>query len=199
MELLSTFSALYASVAASLLALGLVAVIAVRDRRMDARRALADGDFGGQGFRLKPMPGGKVVPVPAFGPSEQLNAVIEARFGKKRLFAKEDAGALEAAEAALRQAGLRWRAMAQVPVGDILTCGDPRAFAAVETKHVAVLLATRAGDPVAVVDAGCDAAVAEALRRAGIALVAPASNGRADLRQELLQLSRRKPFIAASA
>ncbi|MBC2776373.1 hypothetical protein [Parasphingopyxis marina] len=157
---------------------------------------MTEGDFGEQGFRLKPMPGGKVVAVPAFGPSEQLNAVIEARFGRKRLFGKEDAIALGAAEAALREIGLPWRAVARVAVGNILTCGDPRALAAVEMKHLAVLLVTPAGDPVAVIDSGCDAAVREALRRAGIALI---GDDAADLRRELSGLSRRKPFIAASA
>lgn len=128
--------------------------------------------------RHRPQPG-RYPASTAFDPAEQLRCVMEADYRPQRLLSYKEAQVFFAAERAVKQAGLPWRVMAQVNLGEILTCKDPRAFSAVNSKRVAMLVITNGGMPLAAIEyqgrghhqesaATRDAVKKEALRRAGI-------------------------------
>lgn len=117
-----------------------------------------------------------------FDGPEQLRIVTDAVFTRKPLMSRAEARVFFAVERAIRAAQLNWRVMAQVSLGEILASSDARAYRAINSKRVDILIITGAGDPVAAVEyqgqghyqanaAVRDAVKREALRRAGVGFV----------------------------
>ena len=106
-----------------------------------------------------------------------------------------------AAEAAIREQGLGWRAMAQVNLGEVLSSPDARAYGAINSKRVDVLLVTRGGDPMAAIEfqgdghyqgaaPARDAVKKEALRKAGVGYIeVTPQHGPGDLRREIARIA----------
>jgi len=85
-------------------------------------------------------------------PAEQLRLVMGARFEKRRLLSRSEAHVLYAAERAINSAGLRWRVMAQVSLGEVLSSRDARAYSAINSKRVDLLIVSCSGDPIAAIE-----------------------------------------------
>ncbi|MDP3853907.1 DUF2726 domain-containing protein [Phenylobacterium sp.] len=111
--------------------------------------------------------------------ADQLRIVMGARFERRRLLTKSEARVFYAAEKAVRDQKLAWRVMAQVSLGEILSSPDARAYGAINSKRVDVLLISASGDPLAAIEyqggghyqgtaPARDAVKKEALRRAGV-------------------------------
>ena len=105
-----------------------------------------------------------------------------ADFQRRRLMSPNEAQVFKAAEAVVKSLDLRWRVMAQVSLGEVLASSDKRAYAAINSKRVDILLISGAGEPVAAIEyqgsghylgtaAARDAVKREALRRAGVAYI----------------------------
>jgi hypothetical protein len=106
-----------------------------------------------------------------------------ARFEKRRLLSRSEAHVLYAAERAINAADLKWRVMAQVSLGEVLSSPDARAYSAINSKRVDLLIVSRSGDPIAAIEyqghghyqgtaAARDAVKKEALRKAGVRYIA---------------------------
>jgi hypothetical protein len=118
---------------------------------------------------------------PSTDPTEQLRLVMGARFEKRRLLSRSEAHVLYAAERAIKKsaADLNWRVMAQVSLGEVLSSPDARAYSAINSKRVDVLIVSRNGNPILAAEyqgrghyqgtaAARDAVKKEALRKAGV-------------------------------
>jgi hypothetical protein len=119
---------------------------------------------------------------------------------------------LYAAERAVNVADLKWRVMAQVSLGEVLSSSDARAYSAINSKRVDLLIVSRKGDPIAAIEyqghghyqgtaAARDAVKREALRKAEVRYieVTPAS-GTGDMAREIsriAQAERLKPVPIA--
>ena len=79
----------------------------------------------------------------------------------------------------INTAGLQWRVMAQVSLGEVLSSPNARAYSAINSKRVDLLIVSRSGDPIAAIEyqghghyqgtaAARDAVKKEALRKAGV-------------------------------
>lgn len=145
---------------------------------------------------------GDAATLPAFDAAEQLRCVMGAKFDRRPLLSKSEARVFFAAERAIREAGLGWRVMAQVCLGEILRCADERAFAAVNSKRVDMLIVTGGGMPLAAIEyqgsghhqgtaAARDAIKKEALRRAGVAWIeiSAGEHRSEDLKREIARLA----------
>lgn len=124
----------------------------------------------------------KPFPAPAdrpFDAAEQLRCVTGAAFTKRRLLNRQEARLLAVVERSVAAEALPWRVMAQVALGEILSSPDERAYRAINSKRVDILIVKRDGEPVAALEyqgaghhqanaAVRDAVKKEALRRAGI-------------------------------
>jgi hypothetical protein len=140
-------------------------------------------------------------PVP-LDASAQLRLVMEARFEKQRILSKSEARVFFAAEQVIREAGLPWRLMAQVSLGEVLSSPDARAFGAINSKRVDLLVITNGGEPIAAIEyqgAGHyqgsaparDAVKREALRRAGVRFIEITDDhGPKDLAHELSRVAK---------
>src|SRR5215467_6083727 len=84
-------------------------------RRTPSREA---GTSSWQKRRWRRGEGG--VPFPVTDPAEQLRLVMDAKFEKRRLLSRSEARVLYAAEREINAAGLKWRVMAQVSLGEVL-------------------------------------------------------------------------------
>lgn len=138
---------------------------------------------------------------PVIDASDQLRVVMNASFEKRKLLSKDEARVFYRAEKAVETLGLNWRVMAQVCLGEILKSPDARAFGAINSKRVDVLLIASNGDPIAALEyqgsghylgtaAARDAVKREALRRAGIAFIEVTPNHDADdMMRELRRLA----------
>ena len=91
---------------------------------------------------------------PVTDPAEQLRLVMGARFEKRRLLSRSEAQVLYAAERAINTAAadLKWRVMAQVSLGEVLSSPDARAYSAINSKRVDLLIVSRSGDPIAAIE-----------------------------------------------
>jgi hypothetical protein len=117
---------------------------------------------------------------PVTDAAEQLRLVMGADFKKTRLLSRSEAYVLYAAERAINTAAdLNWRVMAQVSLGEVLACPDARAYSAINSKRVDLLVVSSNGDPIAAIEyqghghyqgtaAARDAVKKEALRKAGV-------------------------------
>lgn len=117
-----------------------------------------------------------------FDAAEQLRCVTVATFKKQRLLNKSEARLLYATERAVIESGLPWRVMAQVSLGEVLSSPDERAYRAINSKRVDILIIGNDGEPVVALEyqgkghhqgnaAVRDAVKKEALRRAGIGYI----------------------------
>jgi hypothetical protein len=120
---------------------------------------------------------------PVTEPAERLRLVMSARFETRRLLSRLEAHVLYAAERATNTADLKRRVMAQVSLGEVLSSPDARAYSAINSKRVDLLIVSRSGDPIAAIEyqghghyqgtaAARDAAKKEALRKAGVRYIA---------------------------
>jgi Protein of unknown function (DUF2726) len=111
--------------------------------------------------------------------AEQLRAVMAATFTAKNVLSRTEAGVMRAAEKAIAEAGLNWRVMAQVSLGEILASPDEAAFWAINAKRVDLLIVSAKREPLAAIEyqgqghyqgtaPARDAIKKEALRKAGI-------------------------------
>jgi hypothetical protein len=121
----------------------------------------------------------KTEAAPVTDPAEQLRLVMGARFKKRPLLSRSEAHVLYAAEKAINTVDLKWRVMAQVSLGEVLSSPDARAYSAINCKRVDLLIVSRSGDPIAAIEyqghghyqgtaAARDAVKREALRKAGV-------------------------------
>ena len=134
-------------------------------------------------------------------PAEQLRFVMAARFEKRRLLSRSEAHVLYAAERAINTADLKWRVMAQVSLGEVLSSPDARAYSAINSKRVDLLIVSRFGDPIAAIEyqghghyqgtaAARDALKKEALRKAGVRYIeVTPENGTEDMTREISRIA----------
>jgi len=139
---------------------------------------------------------------PVTDPAEQLRFVMAARFEKRRLLSRSEAHVLYAAERAINTADLKWRVMAQVSLGEVLSSPDARAYSAINSKRVDLLIVSRFGDPIAAIEyqghghyqgtaAARDAVKKEALRKAGVRYIeVTPENGPEDMTREISRIAR---------
>ncbi len=155
--------------------------------------------------RVKP---GSSSPSPArsdrIDPTAQLAVIMNAEFQPKRLMSKSEARTFLQIERLLRGHANGWRVMAQVSLGEVLTTTDARAFAAVNSKRVDMLIIAHDGQPLAAVEfqgaghylgtaAARDAVKREALRRAGVDFIeVKPDHSDEDLAFEIARLVRLK-------
>jgi uncharacterized protein DUF2726 len=114
-----------------------------------------------------------------FDSAAQLRSVMTANFEARPLLSPAEARVLYAAEDAIRETKLRWRAMGQVSLGEVLRSRDGQAYAAINSKRVDILLISNTGNPMIAIEyqgeghyqgtaAARDAVKKEALRKAGV-------------------------------
>ena len=139
---------------------------------------------------------------PVTDPAEQLRLVMGARFEKRRLLSRSEAQVLYAAERAINTADLKWRVMAQVSLGEVLSSPDARAYSAINSKRVDLLIVSRSGDPIAAIEyqghghyqgtaAARDAVKKEALRKAGVRYIAVTpESGTEDMAREISRIAQ---------
>ncbi|MGH7026356.1 DUF2726 domain-containing protein [Brevundimonas sp.] len=137
-------------------------------------------------------------------PAAQLDTVMNAEFRPKRLMSKNEARTFLQIERILRGHQTGWRVMAQVSLGEVLTSADAKAFAAINSKRVDMLVIARDGHPLAAVEfqgsghylgtaAARDAVKREALRRAGVDFIeVKPDHSDEDLAFEIARLVRLK-------
>jgi hypothetical protein len=118
----------------------LAGLIGERLRAQLARQAWQKRRWGEGGSPFKKGP------APVTDPAEQLRLVMSARFEKRRLLSRSEALVLYAAERAINIADLQWRVMAQVSLGEVLSSPDARAYSAINSKRVDLLIVSRNGD-----------------------------------------------------
>jgi hypothetical protein len=66
--------------------------------------------------------------------ADQLRLVMSATFKKRRLLSHSEAQVLYAAERAIRNSNLKWRVMAQVSLGEVLSSPDPKAYSTINMR-----------------------------------------------------------------
>lgn len=134
-------------------------------------------------------------------PVNQLQAVMSGRFTAKAVVSRTEAKVMAAAEAAIREAGLPWRVMAQVALGEVLASEDEAAFRAINAKRVDLLIVSERRMPLAAIEyqgeghwqgsaPARDAVKKEALRRAGVGYIEiTPRHGEDDVRREIARLA----------
>jgi hypothetical protein len=75
-------------------------------------------------------------------------SAMGAGFEKRRLLSRSETRRLYAAERAIKTEDLKWRAMAQISLGE---APDARAYSAINSKRVD-LIVSRSGDPIAAIE-----------------------------------------------
>jgi len=125
-----------------------------------------------------------------------------ARFNKRSLLSRSEAYVLYAAEDAIKAADLQWRVMAQVSLGEVLSSPDARAYSAINSKRVDLLIVSRNGDPIAAIEyqghghyqgtaAARDAVKKEALRKAGVRYIeVTPESGIEDVAREISRIAQ---------
>jgi len=151
---------------------------------------------------------------PITDPAEQLRLVMGASFKKRRLLSRSEAYVLYAAERAINSVDLKWRVMAQVSLGEVLSSPDARAYSAINSKRVDLLIVSRSGDPIAAIEyqghghyqgtaAARDAVKREALRKAEVRYIeVTPESGTEDMAREIsriAQAERLKPVPIGEA
>jgi len=126
---------------------------------------------------------------------------MEADFEKRRLLSKSEARVLYAAEKVINEAKLAWRVMAQVSLGEVLSSPDARAYAAINSKRVDILIVSSSGIPIVAIEyqgsghyqgtaAARDAVKKEALRKAGVRYIEVTPEHNPDgLAREILRIA----------
>jgi hypothetical protein len=144
----------------------------------------------------------KTEAAPVTDPAEQLRLVMGASFKKRRLLSRSEAFVLYAAERAVNAADLKWRVMAQVSLGEVLSSPDARAYSAINSKRVDLLIVSRNGDPIAAIEyqghghyqgtaAARDAVKREALRKAEVRYIeVTPERGTEDMAREISRIAQ---------
>ena len=139
---------------------------------------------------------------PVTDAAEQLRLVMGARFEKRSILSRSEAYVLYAAENAIKTADLQWRVMAQVSLGEVLSSPDERAYSAINSKRVDLLIVSRNGDPIAAIEyqghghyqgtaAARDAVKKEALRKAGVRYIeVTPESGPEDVAREISRIAQ---------
>ncbi len=134
-------------------------------------------------------------------PAEQLRAVMAPTFEKQRVLSRTEARVMDAADQAIAEAGLKWRVMAQVALGEVIKSSDEAAFFAINAKRVDLLIMSEHCEPLAAIEyqgqghyqgtaPARDAIKKEALRKAGIAYIEITyDHGPEDVRREIGRLA----------
>jgi hypothetical protein len=146
---------------------------------------------------------------PVTDPVEQLRYVMASRFEKRRLLSPSEAYVLYAAERAVNAANRAWRVMAQVSLGEVLSSPDARAYSAINSKRVDLLIVSGRGDPIAAIEyqghghyqgtaAARDAVKKEALRKAGVRYIeVTPESGTEDMVREISRIAQAdRPLVA---
>jgi hypothetical protein len=146
---------------------------------------------------------------PVTDAADQLRIVMQASFEPRKLMSKNEARIFYQVEKAVQAAGLGWRVMAQVSLGEVLKSSDHRAHSTINSKRVDILLISGGGDPIAAIEyqgsghylgsaAARDAVKREALRRAGVEFVEIKPDHSAeDVAREVQRLARAAAPVAA--
>jgi hypothetical protein len=114
--------------------------------------------------------------------ANQLRIVSAAQFSVRPIMSPTEARVFRAAENALVSLGTKWRVMAQVSLGEIVSSRDWKAYASINSKRVDLLIISEDSLPIAAIEfqgsghylsdaAARDAVKKEALRRAGIGYI----------------------------
>jgi hypothetical protein len=139
---------------------------------------------------------------PITDPAAQLRLVMGASFKKRRLLSRSEAYVLYAAERAINTADLKWRVMAQVSLGEVLSSPDARAYSAINSKRVDLLIVSRSGDPIAAIEyqghghyqgtaAARDAVKRETLRKAEVRYIeVTPESGTEDMVREISRIAQ---------
>ena len=77
---------------------------------------------------------------------------MKATFERRRLLSRSEAQLLFAAEKTIQNGNLKWRVMAQVSLGEVLSSPDARAYSTINSKRVDLLIISSSGDPIAAVE-----------------------------------------------
>lgn len=112
--------------------------------------------------------------------ADQLRFVMGADFAAKPLLNKSEVRVFKELDGIVRRCNPNWRVMAQVSLGEILSCSDSEAHGCINSKRVDLLLVDEVCQPRHAIEyqggahyqgtaAARDAVKKEALRRAGIA------------------------------
>lgn len=177
----------------------LAGVYGERWRTKRARRRWQERRGNGKGGLAAPITSSAASPVT--DPCDQLRIVMGASFEKRRILSKPEARILYAAEKAIASANLKWRVMAQVSLGEVLSSPDARAYSTINSKRVDLLIISSSGVPLAAIEyqgsghyrgtaPARDAVKREALRRAGVGYIALTSEHNGDdLMREILRLA----------
>lgn len=115
-------------------------------------------------------------------PGNQMRYVLNAKFSPRKVMNLSEYKVFKTVEDEARRHGLGYRVFSQTSLGEILQSSDKRAFAAINSKRVDVLVISPTGMPTVAVEyqgaghhqgnaAARDAVKKEALRRAGIGYV----------------------------
>lgn len=124
-----------------------------------------------------------------------------APFEKRRILSYPEYRVFSAAEKAIASTNLKWRVMAQVSLGEVLSSPDALAYSAINSKRVDLLIISSRGEPLAAIEyqgsghyqrtaAARDAVKKEALRKAGVRYIEIApGHSAADLKREILRLA----------
>lgn len=143
--------------------------------------------------------------------ADQLRAVIAAPFTARNVLSKTEAAVMAAAEAAIAEAKLPWRVMAQVSLGEVLASPDEAAFRAINAKRVDLLVVSERSRPLAAIEyqgqghyqgtaPARDAIKKEALRRAGIGYIEITfEHGPEDVGREIARLANKHRRDASPA
>lgn len=147
------------------------------------------------------LPGSSVTPAGPSDPVSQLQAVMAGTYTAKQVLSRTEANVMVAAESAIAEAGLPWRVLAQVALGEVLASDDEAAFRAINAKRVDLLIVSDRRMPVAAIEyqgdghwqgqaPARDAVKKEALRRAGIGYIEiTPRHGPEDVRREIARLA----------
>lgn len=182
-------------------------LLGIQGERWRAAWARKDWRRRNGAHRRRSGPGGIVVALDRAAPSaaeasQQLQAVMDSAFEKRRLLSKAEAQVFHAAEQAVAATGKPWRVMAQVCLGEILRCDDEAAFRAVNSKRVDMLVVCNRSLPIAAIEyqgtghhqgtaAARDAIKKEALRKAGVRYIeVTPEQGPGELAHEISRLAK---------
>lgn len=153
------------------------------------------------GQRRPPVHQPHPVPSQVSDPVRQLSAVMTGTFKAKQVLSRTEANVMAAAEAAIAEAKLPWRVLAQVALGEVLTSPDEEAFRAINAKRVDLLIMSERRLPLAAIEyqgeghwqgtaPARDAVKKEALRRAGVGYIEiTPKHGPEDVRREIARLA----------
>jgi hypothetical protein len=136
---------------------------------------------------------------------------MRSSFQKRQILSHSEARVLYAAEKAIASANLKWRVMAQVSLGEVLSSPDALAYTTINSKRVDLLIISSKGEPLAAIEyqgsghyqgtaPARDAVKKEALRKAGVRYIEVSAKHCAnDLEREILRLATEQPNAPRTA